>query len=44
MINMNHVAGYEPHKFTTDTAAEVPIPPKKYNAVIKDYLSYMKNI
>ena len=29
MINMNHVAGYEPHKFTTDTAAEVPIPPKK---------------
>lgn len=44
MINMNHVAGYEPHKFTTDTAAEVPIPPKKYNAVIKEYLSYMKNI
>ena len=44
MINMNHVAGYEPHKFTTDTAAEVPIPPKKYNAVIKKYLSYMKNI
>lgn len=44
MINMNHIAGYEPHKFVTDTAADVPIPPKKYNSVIKEYLSYMKNI
>ena len=28
MINMNHITGYEPHKFIIDSSVVIPIPPK----------------
>lgn len=44
MINMNHISGYEPHKFLISTGEEVPIPPKKYKLIIKSYKNYLVNI
>ncbi len=44
MVNMNHIARYEPNKFIFNTGETIPIPPKKYNGVIKIYRNYLLNI
>jgi DNA-binding LytR/AlgR family response regulator len=44
MVNMNHITGYEPHKFIINTGEFIPIPPKKYNATVKTYKSYLENM
>lgn len=44
MVNMNHIKSYEPHKFMLTSGDTIPIPPKKYNAVISQYNSYLRNI
>ncbi len=44
MINMNHITGYEPHKFTIVSGETIPIPPKKYKQIIKIYENYLLNI
>jgi DNA-binding LytR/AlgR family response regulator len=44
MVNMNHITGYEPHKFIINTGEALPIPPKKYNATIKAYKNYLENL
>lgn len=44
MVNMNHISSYEPYKFITKSGSELPIPPKKYNAVVKAYKNYIKNL
>ncbi len=41
MINMNHIRGYEPHKFILPNSIYVPIPPKKYSETIDKYKSYV---
>ena len=37
LINMNHITGYEPHKFIINSGQAIPIPPKKYNKIIEIY-------
>lgn len=44
MVNMNHITGYEPHKFMLSAGGTVPIPPKKYKAVVKTYENYLLNL
>lgn len=44
MVNMNHITGYEPHKFTLCTGDSIPIPVKKYKQVINKYTDYIHNI
>ena len=44
MINMNHIAGYKPHKFIINSGETIPIPPKKYKQIIKIYENYLLNI
>lgn len=44
MINMNHVTGYEPHKFIMKTGIKIPIPPKKYKNIISCYETYLNNL
>ena len=44
MVNMNHVACYEPHKFILSTEKAIPIPPKKYKSVISSYKNYLINL
>lgn len=44
MVNMNHITGYEPHKFIIGSDKEIPIPPKKYNSIIDTYKNYLRNI
>ena len=44
LVNMNHIARYEPYKFIFNTGETIPIPPKKYNGVIKIYRNYLLNI
>ncbi len=44
MVNMNHITSYEPHKFVIDSNESIPIPPKKYNTIIKQYSNYLQNI
>lgn len=41
MVNMNHIEGYEPHKFTLTNKISIPIPPKKYKETIKYYENYL---
>lgn len=43
MVNMNHIAGYEPHKFIISSGEELPIPPKKYKIIIDKYKNYLLN-
>lgn len=42
MVNMNHISGYEPHKFRVSSNKEIPIPPKKYNEIIEIYKNYLR--
>lgn len=42
MVNMNHIAGYEPHKFRVISGKEIPIPPKKYGEIIITYQNYLR--
>lgn len=44
MVNMNHITSYEPHKFIIDSYETIPIPPKKYNGIIKIYKNYIQNL
>lgn len=44
MVNMNHIIGYEPHKFMLSSNTSVPIPPKKYKSVVKAYENYLLNL
>ena len=44
MINMNHIIGYEPHKFIISTGETIPVPPKKYKNIIKSYENYLINL
>lgn len=44
MVNMNHINGYEPHKFNVISGNEIPIPPKKYNEIINTYKNYLRNL
>lgn len=44
MVNMNHITGYEPHKFIIDNNKDIPIPPKKYNNMINIYQNYLHNL
>ena len=44
IINMNHVTGFYRNFFTMKNGKTVPIPPKKYNSVIKEYSDYIKMI
>lgn len=44
MVNMNHITGYEPHKFNVISGNEIPIPPKKYNEIINAYKNYLRNL
>lgn len=44
MVNMNHIKKYEPHKFYLYNGDSVPIPPKKYCAVIDTYKNYLLNL
>lgn len=44
MVNMNHITGYEPHKFILSAGVTVPIPPKKYKSIIKSYENYLMNL
>ena len=43
-VNMNHINGYEPHKFIMSDGGTIPIPPKKYKAVISSYKNYLLNL
>lgn len=44
MVNMNHINGYEPHKFIMSDGETIPIPPKKYKAVVSSYKNYLLNL
>ena len=44
MVNMNHISGYEPYKFTVADDEHISIPPKKYNSVIRTYRNYLLNL
>lgn len=44
VVNMNHITGFKPHKFTVDNGDEIPIPTKKYSNVTEQYESYIKNL
>lgn len=44
MVNMNHIAGYEPYKFVMISGKELPVPPKKYTEIINTYKNYLKNL
>lgn len=44
MINMNHIIGYEPHKFIINKNIFIPIPPKKYSNVVEKYKNYLLNL
>lgn len=44
MVNMNHITGYEPHKFILSLGYTVSIPPKKYKSVVKTYENYLLNL
>lgn len=44
MVNMNHITSYEPYKFLIDSTESIPIPPKKYNEIIKIYKNYIQNL
>lgn len=44
MVNMNHITSYEPHKFIINSTEAIPIPPKKYNGIIKIYKNYIQNL
>lgn len=44
MVNMNHIIGYEPHRFVISTGEMIPVPPKKYKTVVKAYENYLLNL
>ena len=44
MVNMNFIAGYEPHKFLLKNNEQVSIPPKKYAEMIDKYRNYLINL
>lgn len=44
MVNMNFIAGYEPHKFLLKNSEQVSIPPKKYAEMIDKYRNYLINL
>lgn len=44
IVNMNDISSYEPYKFTLKTDIEIPIPPKKYKSITKEYESYLINV
>lgn len=41
VVNMNHIATYEPYKLVLANGAEIPVPPKKYGKTIKQYKAYL---
>lgn len=41
IVNMNHIAGYEPYKFILSAGICVPIPPKRYKSIVADYKRYL---
>lgn len=43
MVNMNYISVCEPHRFIMKTGESIPIPPKKYKAITKEYLNYLNN-
>jgi DNA-binding LytR/AlgR family response regulator len=44
IVNMNHITGFKPHKFTIDNGVEIPIPTKKYINITEQYESYIRNL
>ena len=44
MVNMNHIKRYEPHRFCLFNGDYVPVPPKKYSAVVDTYKNYLKSL
>lgn len=44
IVNMNHISGYEPHRFTMYDGSDIPIPPKKYKTVVSSYRNYLLNL
>ena len=43
IVNMNHISGFKPHKFTIDNGDKIPIPTKKYIKITGQYENYIKN-
>lgn len=41
MINMNYISGYEPYNFVLTGGKKIPIPPKKYKAMVSTYRNYL---
>lgn len=44
VVNMNFIHGYEPHNFVITNGEKLPVPQKKYKAVISDYKNYILNL
>lgn len=44
IVNMNHISGFKPHKFTIDNGDKIPIPTKKYIKITGQYENYIKNL
>lgn len=44
MVNMNHIKRYEPHKLCLFNGDAVPVPPKKYGAVVEAYKNYLRSL
>ncbi|UKI23832.1 MAG: LytTR family transcriptional regulator [Anaerotruncus sp.] len=41
IVNLNKIATYEPYKLVLSNGAEIPVPPKKYGKIIKQYKAYL---
>lgn len=41
IVNLNKIATYEPYKLVLSNGAEIPMPPKKYGKIIKQYKAYL---
>ena len=44
IVNMNHITGFKPHKFTVDNGTEIPVPAKKYIKITEQYENYIRNL
>lgn len=41
IVNLNQIETYEPHKLILKSGEKIPVPPKKYGKIIKQYQSYL---
>ncbi len=44
MVNMEHIVGYEPYKFSLEDESKVQISPKTFHKTINEYKKYLMNL